>query len=49
MEPQETRQIVSMVMENVALFTPSALWHVVLSMVHLIEQLPEMSAMVSVA
>lgn len=45
-DPQEIRQMVSMVMENVALLTPSGLWHVVLSLVNLIHHLPEMSAMI---
>ncbi|XP_069138072.1 AP-5 complex subunit beta-1-like [Argopecten irradians] len=45
-EPQEMRQMVSMVMENVALLTPSGLWHVVLSLVNFIHHLPEMSAMI---
>ncbi|XP_021368657.1 AP-5 complex subunit beta-1-like [Mizuhopecten yessoensis] len=45
-EPQEMRQMVSMVMENVAVLTPSGLWHIVLSLVNFIHNLPEMSAMI---
>ncbi|XP_033750393.1 AP-5 complex subunit beta-1-like [Pecten maximus] len=45
-DPQEMRQMVSMVMENVAVLTPSGLWHVVLSLVNFIHHLPEMSAMI---
>ncbi|XP_060063684.1 AP-5 complex subunit beta-1-like [Ylistrum balloti] len=45
-DPQEMRQMVSMVMENVVVLTPGGLWHIVLSLINFIHHLPEMTAMI---
>ncbi|KAK3097233.1 hypothetical protein FSP39_007843 [Pinctada imbricata] len=42
-DPQETRQLVSLIMDNINLFTPSGCWCVTMSLIHMVQNLPEIS------